>query len=35
MEELLKKDGVEVKNDQVVRFKEIFWNPSEEINLES
>lgn len=33
MEELLKKDGVEVKDDQVVRFKEIFWNPNEEISL--
>lgn len=35
MEELLKKDGVEVKDDQVLRFKEIFWNPNEEINLQS
>jgi methylated-DNA-protein-cysteine methyltransferase related protein len=35
MEELLKKDGVDVKDNQVLRFKEIFWNPNEEINLES
>ena len=27
MEELLKKDGVEVKNDTVVDFKKIFWDP--------
>ena len=27
MEELLKKDGVEVKNDTVVDFKNIFWDP--------
>lgn len=33
MEELLKKDGVEVKNDTVVDFKERFWNPSEELAL--
>jgi len=33
MEELLKKDGVEVKDDKVLRFKEIFWNPNEEISL--
>lgn len=33
MEELLRKDGVEVKNDQVVRFNEIFWDPNEEISL--
>jgi methylated-DNA-protein-cysteine methyltransferase-like protein len=33
MEELLQKDGVEVKNDQVVRFNEIFWDPSKEISL--
>jgi methylated-DNA-protein-cysteine methyltransferase-like protein len=35
MEEMLKKDGVEVKEDRVVRFREIFWDPSEEISLES
>ena len=28
MEELLKKDGVAVKNDTVVDFKERFWDPS-------
>jgi hypothetical protein len=32
---MLKKDGVEVKEDRVVRFREIFWDPSEEISLES
>jgi methylated-DNA-protein-cysteine methyltransferase-like protein len=34
MEELLKKEGVEVKNDKVVNFKKVFWNPLEEINLD-
>jgi methylated-DNA-protein-cysteine methyltransferase related protein len=33
MAELLKKDGVEVKNDKVVRFKEIFWDPAKELGL--
>lgn len=27
MEELLLKEGVEVKNDKVVNFKKVFWNP--------
>ncbi len=33
MEELLKKDGVEVKNDTVVDFKKRFWDPSKELSL--
>jgi len=33
MEELLKKDGVAVKNDVVVDFKKCFWDPAEEILL--
>lgn len=33
MEELLKKDGVAVKNDTVVDFKKIFWDPSIELTL--
>lgn len=31
MEELLKKEGVAVKNDVVVNFKEIFWDPAKEL----
>ena len=27
MEELLKKDGVQVKNDKVVDFRKLFWDP--------
>jgi len=27
MQKLLEKEGVEVENDQVVRFKELFWDP--------
>jgi len=33
MEELLKKDGVAVKNDTVVDFKKIFWDPVTELSL--
>ena len=33
MEELLKKEGVKVKKDQVVDFKKLFWDPIEELGL--
>lgn len=33
MEKLLKKEGVKVKNDMVVNFKELFWDPSKELQL--
>ena len=33
MEELLQKDGVTVKNETVVDFKERFWDPSEALEL--
>ena len=33
MEELLKKDGVTVKNDTIVDFKERFWDPAEALSL--
>ncbi len=32
MEELLQSEGIEVKNNQVVRFKELFWDPQTEID---
>ncbi|MBO9617889.1 MAG: MGMT family protein [Niabella sp.] len=31
MQELLEKEGVQVKNDKVVDFKTRFWNPLEEL----
>src|SRR5580765_8119032 len=31
MEELLKKEGIKVRNDQVVDFKKIFWDPVKEL----
>lgn len=33
MEELLKKDGVAVKNDTVVDFKKRFWNPADALEI--
>ena len=33
MEDLLKKDGVEVKEDTVVDFKNKFWDPAIEMRL--
>jgi methylated-DNA-protein-cysteine methyltransferase-like protein len=33
MEELLKKEGIIVKDDVVLDFKKIFWDPSQEIAL--
>lgn len=31
MQERLEKEGVKVENDQVVNFKELFWDPSKEL----
>ncbi|MFV0484606.1 MAG: MGMT family protein [Bacteroidales bacterium] len=31
MEQLLAAEGVEVKNDKVIRFKELFWDPMQEL----
>lgn len=31
MQELLEEDGVRVKNDQVVDFADIFWDPTKEL----
>ncbi len=33
MQELLEKEGIAVKNDQIVRFKEVFWDPNIELSL--
>lgn len=33
MEELLKKEKVEVKNDTVVNFEKKFWDPAEYLSL--
>lgn len=33
MEKLLKKEGIKVKNDTVVDFKKIFWDPTKELDM--
>lgn len=33
MQELLEKEGIEVKNDKIVNFSKHFWNPIEELKL--
>jgi len=33
MEQLLKKEGVKVKNDKVVDFEKLFWDPVEELGF--
>ena len=33
MEKLLKKEGVSVKNDTVVNFTELFWDPAIELGF--
>lgn len=33
MEEMLKAEGVTVSNDQVQDFKNVFWDPQEELRL--
>jgi len=33
MEKLLKKEGIKIKNDQVVNFKILFWDPVKELGF--
>ncbi len=33
MEKLLEKEGIKVKNDQVVDFKKLFWDPATELGF--
>ena len=33
MEKLLKKEGIKVKNDSVVDFEKLFWDPVEELGF--
>jgi hypothetical protein len=34
MAELLKKEGIEVIENQIVNFKKYFWDPSENLGLQ-
>lgn len=31
MKKLLEKEGIKIKNDQVVDFEKLFWDPSKEL----
>ena len=33
MEELLRNEGIEVKNDKIVNFESLFWDPSKELEI--
>lgn len=33
MEELLKKEKIEVKDDKIVNFEKLFWDPATELSL--
>jgi methylated-DNA-protein-cysteine methyltransferase-like protein len=33
MQELLEKDGVRVKDDKVVDFQQLYWDPAKELSL--
>jgi methylated-DNA-protein-cysteine methyltransferase-like protein len=33
MKELLEAEGIFVKNDKVIAFKELFWDPNKELIL--
>lgn len=33
MEKLLRQEGIKVKNDQIVDFQKIFWDPAEELGF--
>ena len=34
MQELLEAEGIEVKNDKVVNFKKLFWDPTTELSFD-
>ncbi len=33
MEQMLASEGVKVENDKVVNFKQVFWNPTSELDM--
>lgn len=34
MQELLEQEGIVVKNDKIINFKEVFWDPLQEIQID-
>jgi methylated-DNA-protein-cysteine methyltransferase-like protein len=35
MQQLLESEGIKVKNDKVVDFKKLFWDPAKELNIDN
>ena len=33
MQQLLEKEGIQVKDDKIVNFKEVFWDPNVELEM--
>jgi methylated-DNA-protein-cysteine methyltransferase related protein len=33
MQKMLEKEGIEVKKDKVIRFKQLFWDPNEALGF--
>lgn len=33
MQQLLEKEGIKVKNDIIVNFKQLFWDPMQELSI--
>ena len=33
MQQLLENEGIKIKNDQIINFKNHFWNPAENLNI--
>ena len=33
MQELLEKEGVNIKEDQIMNFNELFWDPIQELEI--
>jgi methylated-DNA-protein-cysteine methyltransferase-like protein len=33
MDKLLKEEGIQMKNNQIINFNEVFWNPINELEL--
>jgi methylated-DNA-protein-cysteine methyltransferase related protein len=33
MQELLEKEGIKVKKDKIINFKDLYWDPMEELSL--
>ena len=33
MQELLEKEGINIKEDQIVNFNELFWDPMQELEI--